>query len=90
MDLVPSDKTKGLQTPVWRSYQSILSGAGCMVRLRPHLESCTSFRLGGAQGGDPEFHATAVPALAHPPQKSDPGNVADLALPGVPHPPRPV
>ncbi|KAF0881111.1 FUCM mutarotase, partial [Crocuta crocuta] len=29
MDLVPSDKTKGLQTPVWRSYQSILSGAGC-------------------------------------------------------------
>ncbi|GAB5578913.1 fucose mutarotase [Prionailurus iriomotensis] len=29
MDLVPSDRTKGLQTPVWRSYQSILSGAGC-------------------------------------------------------------
>ncbi|XP_039108346.1 fucose mutarotase isoform X2 [Hyaena hyaena] len=33
MDLVPSDKTKGLQTPVWRSYQSILSGAGCMNTL---------------------------------------------------------
>ncbi|XP_026919291.1 fucose mutarotase [Acinonyx jubatus] len=29
MDLVPSDRAKGLQTPVWRSYQSILSGAGC-------------------------------------------------------------
>ena len=42
MDLVPSDRTKGLQTPVWRSYQSILSGAGCTVRLRPHQQTFTS------------------------------------------------
>ncbi|XP_064344655.1 fucose mutarotase isoform X1 [Camelus dromedarius] len=29
MELVPSDRERGLQTPVWRSYQSILLGAGC-------------------------------------------------------------
>ncbi|KAM8783795.1 fucose mutarotase isoform 2-T3 [Rhynchonycteris naso] len=29
MELVSSDKEKGLQTPVWRSYQSILWEAGC-------------------------------------------------------------
>ncbi|XP_022267466.1 fucose mutarotase isoform X6 [Canis lupus familiaris] len=29
MELVPSDKKRGLQTPVWGTYQSILSGAGC-------------------------------------------------------------
>uniref|UniRef100_A0A8C6BSS6 L-fucose mutarotase n=1 Tax=Monodon monoceros TaxID=40151 RepID=A0A8C6BSS6_MONMO len=27
--LVPSDRERGLQTPVWTSYQSILSRAGC-------------------------------------------------------------
>nr|XP_055156680.1 fucose mutarotase isoform X3 [Nyctereutes procyonoides] len=29
MELVPSDRKRGLQTPVWGTYQSILSGAGC-------------------------------------------------------------
>ncbi|XP_073096187.1 fucose mutarotase isoform X1 [Manis javanica] len=27
MELVPSDRERGLQTPVWKNYQSILSGA---------------------------------------------------------------
>ncbi|XP_008015442.2 fucose mutarotase isoform X2 [Chlorocebus sabaeus] len=29
MDLVPSDKERGLQTPVWTEYESILHRAGC-------------------------------------------------------------
>ncbi|XP_059756146.1 fucose mutarotase [Balaenoptera ricei] len=29
MELVPSDMERGLQTPVWTSYQPILSRAGC-------------------------------------------------------------
>ncbi|XP_059517621.1 fucose mutarotase isoform X2 [Myotis daubentonii] len=29
MELVSSDKERGLQTPVWKSYQSILLEAGC-------------------------------------------------------------
>ncbi|XP_024618233.1 fucose mutarotase isoform X5 [Neophocaena asiaeorientalis asiaeorientalis] len=29
VELVPSDRERGLQTPVWTSYQSILSRAGC-------------------------------------------------------------
>uniref|UniRef100_A0A8C0DC26 Fucose mutarotase n=1 Tax=Balaenoptera musculus TaxID=9771 RepID=A0A8C0DC26_BALMU len=29
MELVPSDTERGLQTPVWTSYQPILSRAGC-------------------------------------------------------------
>ncbi|XP_047616266.1 fucose mutarotase isoform X2 [Phacochoerus africanus] len=29
MELVPSDRERGLQTPVWTSYQSILLQAGC-------------------------------------------------------------
>nr|KAF6322305.1 fucose mutarotase [Pipistrellus kuhlii] len=29
MELVSSDKERGLQTPVWESYQSILRAAGC-------------------------------------------------------------
>ncbi|PNJ30112.1 fucose mutarotase [Pongo pygmaeus] len=29
MELVPSDKERGLQTPVWTEYESILRGAGC-------------------------------------------------------------
>nr|XP_035965510.1 fucose mutarotase isoform X2 [Halichoerus grypus] len=33
MELVPSDRKTGLQTPVWRSYQSILSEAGCTSSL---------------------------------------------------------
>ncbi|XP_066094420.1 fucose mutarotase isoform X4 [Saccopteryx bilineata] len=33
MELVSRDKEKGLQTPVWRSYQSILWEAGCLSRL---------------------------------------------------------
>ncbi|XP_024618215.1 fucose mutarotase isoform X3 [Neophocaena asiaeorientalis asiaeorientalis] len=32
VELVPSDRERGLQTPVWTSYQSILSRAGCAVR----------------------------------------------------------
>ena len=35
MELVPSDMERGLQTPVWTSYQPILSRAGCAVSLRP-------------------------------------------------------
>lgn len=33
MELVSSDKERGLQTPVWKSYQSILLEAGCLVSL---------------------------------------------------------
>ncbi|XP_025735991.1 fucose mutarotase isoform X2 [Callorhinus ursinus] len=33
MELVPSDRRTGLQTPVWRSYQSILFEAGCTSTL---------------------------------------------------------
>ncbi|XP_017513153.2 fucose mutarotase isoform X3 [Manis javanica] len=32
MELVPSDRERGLQTPVWKNYQSILSGAHGTVR----------------------------------------------------------
>lgn len=51
MELVPSDRKTGLQTPVWRSYQSILCEAGCTVRLRPppgkHSGTlCTSLEAG--------------------------------------------
>ncbi|KAG8517507.1 Enoyl-CoA hydratase, mitochondrial, partial [Galemys pyrenaicus] len=33
MELVPSDQERGLQTPVWESYQYILSRAGCPTPL---------------------------------------------------------
>ncbi|XP_047616268.1 fucose mutarotase isoform X4 [Phacochoerus africanus] len=33
MELVPSDRERGLQTPVWTSYQSILLQAGCRSSL---------------------------------------------------------
>lgn len=39
MELVSSDKEKGLQTPVWKSYQSILLEAGCSVSLLPPLRT---------------------------------------------------
>lgn len=31
MDLVPSDKERGLQTPVWNHYEALLLYAGCKV-----------------------------------------------------------
>jgi hypothetical protein len=37
MELVPSDKERGLQTPVWQDYESLLLGAGCMVSLQCQL-----------------------------------------------------
>lgn len=37
MELVPSDRKSGLLTPVWTSYQSILSRAGYEVSLRSPL-----------------------------------------------------
>ncbi|XP_045438117.1 fucose mutarotase isoform X2 [Pipistrellus kuhlii] len=37
MELVSSDKERGLQTPVWESYQSILRAAGCSVGGRASL-----------------------------------------------------
>nr|KAF6425166.1 hypothetical protein HJG59_009231 [Molossus molossus] len=33
MELVSSDRERGLQTPVWRNYQSILLEAGCLSPL---------------------------------------------------------
>ncbi|KAI2557729.1 fucose mutarotase, partial [Homo sapiens] len=33
MELVPSDKERGLQTPVWTEYESILRRAGCVRAL---------------------------------------------------------
>ncbi|XP_055464891.1 fucose mutarotase isoform X2 [Psammomys obesus] len=33
MDLVPSDKERGLRTPVWNHYESLLLNAGCKTAL---------------------------------------------------------
>lgn len=33
MDLVPSDKEKGLQTPIWNHYESLLLKADCKKAL---------------------------------------------------------
>ncbi|NP_001273147.2 fucose mutarotase isoform 3 [Mus musculus] len=33
MDLVPSDKEKGLQTPIWKRYESLLLEADCKKTL---------------------------------------------------------
>uniref|UniRef100_A0A9L0TQ78 L-fucose mutarotase n=1 Tax=Equus caballus TaxID=9796 RepID=A0A9L0TQ78_HORSE len=38
MELEPSDWERGLQTPVWRSYESILFMAGCTTRTHSHRE----------------------------------------------------
>lgn len=62
MDLVPGDRTKGLQTPVWRSYQSILFGASCTVRLRPHLENCTSLEAGRSTRQGPRMPHYSCPS----------------------------
>ncbi|KFO38218.1 hypothetical protein H920_00331 [Fukomys damarensis] len=35
MELVPSDKERGLQTPVWKDYEILLLQAGCTVNLQP-------------------------------------------------------
>nr|BAE37468.1 unnamed protein product [Mus musculus] len=32
MDLVPSDKEKGLQTPIWKRYESLLLEADCKAQ----------------------------------------------------------
>ncbi|KAK2493106.1 hypothetical protein MC885_010010 [Smutsia gigantea] len=52
MELVPSDRERGLQTPVWKNYQSILSGAHGMERTpgAPVLDSGPPGQLGGTQG----------------------------------------
>ncbi|XP_032346469.1 fucose mutarotase isoform X5 [Camelus ferus] len=50
MELVPSDRERGLQTPVWRSYQSILLGAGCAPVWRR-----AQWRLLGPQRADPSL-----------------------------------
>lgn len=35
MELVPSDKERGLQTPVWKDYEILLLQVGCTVSLQP-------------------------------------------------------
>nr|XP_031317953.1 fucose mutarotase isoform X5 [Camelus dromedarius] len=50
MELVPSDRERGLQTPVWRSYQSILLGAGCAP-----VWCRAQWRLLGPQRADPSL-----------------------------------
>ncbi|KAH0508016.1 Fucose mutarotase [Microtus ochrogaster] len=37
MELVPSDKERGLQTPIWNLYESLLLTAGCKVSTAPRM-----------------------------------------------------
>lgn len=80
MELVPGDRKIGLQTPVWKSYESILLEAGCVVRLLPHPggsrgPSAPLWRLVGVTDRAPK-PPYSCGSCAHPPQKSDPGGVA--------------
>lgn len=80
MELVPSDRKTGLQTPVWRSYQSILFEAGCVVRLQPPPRElsgtlCTSWEAGEEKKTGAPGPPYSCGSLAHPPQKSGPGDV---------------
>ncbi|XP_058154060.1 fucose mutarotase isoform X1 [Dasypus novemcinctus] len=34
MELVDSDRARGLQTPVWKDYEALLAGAGCRSALQ--------------------------------------------------------
>lgn len=68
MELVPSDKERGLQTPVWTEYESILHRAGCTVSLQPQLWGkgqgpSVSWRLSGSQRQSPKLCPQAV---SHP------------------------
>lgn len=55
MELVPSDRERGLQTPVWKNYQSILSGAHGTVSLGPSPGMlCASLEAGGKQDSTPQ------------------------------------
>ncbi|EDL17900.1 RIKEN cDNA 1810014F10, isoform CRA_c [Mus musculus] len=46
MDLVPSDKEKGLQTPIWKRYESLLLEADCKVSAAPTMGRSVSWHLG--------------------------------------------
>ncbi|XP_024618201.1 fucose mutarotase isoform X1 [Neophocaena asiaeorientalis asiaeorientalis] len=76
VELVPSDRERGLQTPVWTSYQSILSRAGCAdlpeERTRgsrpgqqPHPDpqgSSDDSRAPGRRPPQPPVHLSAQPS----------------------------
>lgn len=89
MELVPSDRERGLQTPVWTSYQSILLQAGCTVSLSPSLGKgsgtlCPPWKLGRCETQAPQTLCHGHP-LAQPPT---PFRDAGLSLPGA-HTPTP-
>lgn len=88
MELVPSDRERGLQTPVWTSYQSILLQAGCTVSLSPSLGKgsgtlCPPWKLGRCETQAPQTLCHGHP-LAQPPT---PFRDAGLSLPGAHTPP---
>uniref|UniRef100_A0A8I6A6D8 L-fucose mutarotase n=1 Tax=Rattus norvegicus TaxID=10116 RepID=A0A8I6A6D8_RAT len=45
MDLVPSDKEKGLQTPIWDHYEYLLLKADCKVSAPPTIGPSVSWQL---------------------------------------------
>lgn len=49
MDLVPSDKEKGLQTPIWKHYESLLLKADCKVSAAPTMGPSVSWQLGSGR-----------------------------------------
>lgn len=49
MELVPSDKERGLQTPIWNLYESLLLKAGCKVSAAPRMGPSVSWRLGKSE-----------------------------------------
>ncbi|CAH6793293.1 Fuom [Phodopus roborovskii] len=45
MELVPSDKERGLQTPIWNHYESLLLKADCKVSAHPIMRPSVSWRI---------------------------------------------
>lgn len=45
MELVPSDKERGLQTPIWNHYESLLLKADCKVSAAAIMRPSVSWRI---------------------------------------------
>ncbi|XP_044924716.1 fucose mutarotase isoform X2 [Mustela nigripes] len=64
MELVPGDRKIGLQTPVWKSYESILLEAGCVSALAKierfefyeRAKKAFAVVATGGPGGPPDKH----------------------------------
>ena len=83
MELVPSDKERGLQTPIWNLYESLLLTAGCKVSAALRMGPSVSWRLGKSQSWGYRCQRCYL-SLWPPPFEHPPSPLKPLLLPPPP------